>query len=183
MEYNRKTILKDGSTCIIRNGTGQDAKAVLDVFIATHGQTDYLTTYPEEMSFTEEQERAYLQKKTESSREAELVAEIGGVIVGTAGIDCVRTAEKMRHRASFGIGIDRDWWGLGIGRAMTEACIECARKAGYAQLELEAVCDNERACRLYKDIGFTEFGRNPRGFRTRQGTWQETVLMRMELDG
>ena len=33
--------------------------------------------------------------------------------------------------------------GIGIGRALTEACIECARAAGYVQLELEAVAENE----------------------------------------
>ena len=34
-----------------------------------------------------------------------------------------------------GISIDRAYWGLGIGRALVEASVECARRAGYAQLE------------------------------------------------
>ena len=43
------------------------------------------------------------------------------------------------------------------------------------------MADNERALALYRSAGFTEYGRNPRGFRTRAGEWQELVLMRMEL--
>ena len=182
MEFRKIYKLRDGRTCIVRNGTWQDAQAVLDNFIRTHEQTDFLTTYPDELSFTIEQEKAFLKKTTDSRREAELVAEVEGTIAGTAGIDPVRNAEKTRHRASFGISIDKAWWGLGIGRALTEACIECARAAGYTQLELEVVADNERAVSLYESVGFVEYGRNPRAFLSRAGCWQENVLMRLELD-
>ena len=102
--------------------------------------------------------------------------------MGSAGIEKIGTKEKMRHRASFGISIDREYWGLGIGRALLEACIECAREAGYRQLELDVVAENKRAISLYTDEGFVEYGRNPRGFRSRLTGWQEIVLMRLELD-
>ena len=65
---------------------------------------------------------------------------------------------------------------------MTEACIACARAAGYVQLELEAVAENERALALYRSLGFVEYGRNPKGFRSRLSGWQELVLMRLELE-
>ena len=182
MKYSKTVTLKDGRTCIVRNGTEQDAEGVLDNFIRTHGQTEFLTTYPDETSFTIDQEREYLKRKTESDRETELVAEVDGVITGTAGVDLIRAADKTKHRASFGISIDETWWGLGIGRALIESCIECAKAAGYLQMELEAVAANRRAVALYTSTGFIEFGRNPKGFRTRDGRWQELVLMRLELD-
>ena len=182
MEYYEKITLKDGRTCILRNGTEQDAEAVLRNFILTHGQTDFLTTYPEETRLTVEGEKEYLKNKSSSVREVELVAEVNGEIAGTAGVDSVRAAEKTRHRASFGISIDRAWWGLGIGRGLTEASIQCAKNAGYAQLELEVVADNKRALSLYQSVGFVEYGRNPKGFRSRKNGWQEIVLMRLELE-
>ena len=182
MKYSRTVLLKDGRACILRNGTEEDAQAVLDNFVLTHGQTDHLLTYPDEISFTAAQEGAYLKEKTDSAREIELVAEVGGVITGTAGIDSVGKAEKTRHRASFGISIDRAWWGLGIGLALTEACIECAETAGYAQLELEVAADNFRAFSLYRKKGFVEYGRNPAGFRSRSGEYREMVLMLLRLD-
>ena len=77
--------------------------------------------------------------------------------------------------------MDKAYWGLGIGRAMTEACIECAKTAGYVQLELEAVAENEHALALYRSVGFAEYGRNPKGFRSRISGWQAVVLMRLEL--
>lgn len=182
MEYRKTVVLKDGRECVLRNGTEQDGAALLDVFVKTHEQTDFLLTYPEESTHTVEQEAQYLREKAESETGVELLAEVDGVAVGSAGIECVGQKEKTKHRAEFGISVDKAYWGLGIGRALTEACIECARKVGYAQLELEVVAGNEAALALYDRLGFVEYGRNPKGFRSRYAGWQELILMRLELD-
>ena len=181
MEYKEIITLKDGRTCVLRNGTAADGEGVLRNFVLNHAQTDYLMTYPDETAFTVEQEEQYLQTKADSPIEAELVAEVEGLIVGQAGIARVGRADKVKHRATFGISVDRDYWHLGIGRALTKACIELAKQAGYLQLELEAVADNEKALALYESEGFVEYGRNPKGFRSRFTGWQALVLMRREL--
>ena len=181
MEYRKIVKLKDGRDCLLRNGTAADAQSVWDSFLLTHGETEYLLSYPDENSFTPEQEASFLQRKTESADELQILAELEGRVVGTAGIECVGRKDKVKHRAEFGISVERAFWGLGIGRALMRACIECARAARYAQLELSAVADNKNALALYRSEGFTEYGRNPRGFRTRGGDWQELVLMRLEL--
>ena len=174
-------LLKDGRACVLRNGMEEDGSALLDVFNATHEQTDFLLTYPDEGSFSVEDEAEFLREATASSSAIEILAEVDGVVAGTAGIEAVGTKEKIKHRADFGISVDRAYWGLGIGRALTRACITCARQAGYAQLELEVVAANTRAIALYQSEGFVEFGRNPRGFRSRISGWQEVMLMRLEL--
>ncbi len=182
MEYRETIQLKDGRICVLRNGTEKDGPAMYENFNLTHAQTDFLLSYPEENSMDPAQEARFLQVKTESENEIELLAEIDGQVVGTAGIECVGKKEKVQHRAEFGISIDMEYWGLGIGRALTEACVACAKKAGFAQLELNAVAENKRALALYESVGFVEYGRNPRGFRSRLTGWQELVLMRLELD-
>lgn len=183
MEYNSIVILKNGQTCTLRNGTASDGQALLDVFNLTHAQTDYLLTYPGEHKFTAQQEADFLQAKTDSADEIELLAELDGKVVGSAGIGCVGRKEKLKHRAEFGISVDQAYWGLGIGRALTEAGVECAKNAGYVQLELEVVAENKTALALYESLGFVEYGRNPKGFRSRFTGWQELVLMRLELGG
>ena len=183
MEYHIIITLKDGRACTLRNGTAEDGQALLDLFNLTHTQTDYLLSYPEESTHTVQQEAGFLKQKTESADEIELLAELDGKVVGRAGISCVGRKEKLRHRAEFGISVDKAHWGLGIGRALTEGCIECARTAGYVQLELEAVAENKSALALYRSVGFQEYGRNPKGFRSRLTGWQEVVLMRLELGG
>ncbi len=181
MKYYKEIILKDSRKCILRNATEQDAAAALENFILTHKQTDFLLSCPDEIKMTADDEAQYLKEKAVSENEIEIIAVIDEILIGTAGIECIGNRYKTRHRAEFGISIDEKYWGLGIGSALTEACIECAKKAGYVQLELNVVSGNESAVQLYKKFGFTEFGRNPRGFRSRSGGWQETVYMYLEL--
>lgn len=97
LKYNKIILLKDGRECCLRNGTENDAQEVLDVFNLTHAETDYLLTYPDENSFTVEQEVAFLKVKTESSNEIEIVAVVDGKIAGTAGIDAVGNKYKTKH--------------------------------------------------------------------------------------
>ncbi len=182
MKYSKTITLRDGRSCTLRNGTENDGKEVLEVFRLTHEQTDFLLTYPDEMTFTVEQECQFLHNKEESENSVEILAEVDGRIVGSAGIECVGDRFKTRHRADFGMSIDKAYWGLGIGTALTKACIECAAKAGYTQLELQVVSDNTPALELYRKAGFTEYGRNPMGFRSRHTGWQELVLMRLVLN-
>ncbi len=54
-------------------------------------------------------------------------------------------------------------------------------EAGYKQLELDVVADNERAISMYQKAGFIEYGRNPYGFCSRTNGFQELILMRKEL--
>lgn len=181
MKYHKIIRLKDGRECVLRNGEERDGQASLANFILVHEQTDYLLTYPDENTMTAEQEARFLQKKTDSETEVEILAEVDGIVAGLAGIETVGGKDKIRHRAEFGISIDRQFWNLGIGTALMNACIECAKAAGYEQIELTVVAENENAIKMYRKAGFEEFGRNPRGFKSRLTGYQELVYMRMEL--
>ena len=55
MRYNRTIILKNKKQCLIRNCKAADANAVHDNFNLTHGQTEFLLSYPDENSFDVEQ--------------------------------------------------------------------------------------------------------------------------------
>lgn len=181
MKYYKIVQLKNGKACLLRNGTEADGQAVLDNFNLTHEETDYLLSYPEENHFDVMQESQFLKEKSESENEIEILAVVDNVVAGTAGIEAVGTQYKLKHRAEFGIAIAKKFWGLGIGQALLEACVECARAAGYAQLELNVVAENTRAVTMYQKAGFVESGRNPKGFCSRRTGYQEVIFMRLEL--
>ena len=181
MKYCQQIVLKNGKTVILRNGEESDGSAVLENFNLTHTETDYLLSYPDENSFDPEKESQFLKQKAESTNEVEIIAFVDGKVVGTAGISAVGTKYKVRHRAEFGVGVRKEYWGLGIGGALLEACINCAKEAGYTQLELSVVAENDRAIALYQKAGFVEYGRNPCGFHSRINGFQEIVYMLLEL--
>lgn len=181
MEYRIELKLINNQECIIRNAVYEDGPEVSELFLQTHGESDYLLSYPEEHSFDAQGESEFLQKRAESDREVMLVAVLDNKIVATAGISEVGHKYKVRHRAEFGIDVAKAYWGIGIGRAMMNACVECAKEMGYKQLELDVVADNDRAFRMYQSAGFVEFGRNPMGFISKYTGVQELVYMRLVL--
>ena len=181
MKYNQKIILKNGKEALLRNGNAEDGQAVFENFNQTHAETDFLLSYPDENSYDAEQEAQFLKEKTESPNEIEIIAIIDGKVAGTAGIEAVGKKYKLKHRAEFGISILKEYWGLGLGKALANACIQCAKEAGYEQLELNVVAENKRALSLYQSLGFEEFGRNPKGFNSRTSGFQELVYMLRKL--
>ena len=154
MKYQKEVLLKDGTKCLLRGAGERDAAEILRCFHLTHAETDYLLTYPEENLFTEADEVKFLKASEESANAIEIGAFVDGKVVGSAGIEPLGDKEKLRHRADFGIAVEKAYWGIGIGRALTLACIECAKQAGFSQLELEVVAENAAAVRLYEAAGF-----------------------------
>jgi len=181
MRYAKTVLLTRGVELLVRNAVASDARALRETTQRTHAETDYLLSYPDEQSVDDEQEACSLEEAERSGNEVELVAVIDGRIVGSAGVSAVRSRRKVAHRARFGISILKEYWGVGIGRVLMESCIDCARRVGYTQLELEVVADNERAVSLYRCAGFEEYGRNPRGYRSADAGYQELMYMRLEL--
>ena len=181
MIYEKAVKLKNGKECILRNGEPYDASDFVEYFEICHAETEFLTTYPDETEHNLGKVSAFLADQKQSEHNIEILAFVDGKLVGSAGVNMVKDRDKTRHRAEFGISIEREFWGVGIGSALIESCIECDREEGYIQLELDVVSDNENALNLYRKYGYIEYGRNPKGFKTRDGRWQELVLMRLEL--
>ena len=89
MEYRNTITLKDGRECLLRHGTEQDGQALLDSFLLTHEQTDWLLSYPDENTLTVRQEAEYLKEKAESPDEIEVLTVLDGKVIGSAGLGSV----------------------------------------------------------------------------------------------
>ena len=68
MQYEKEIILKDGAKCYLRGAGEADAVGVLRTFDLTHAETDYFLTYPEENSFTVQEEAKFLKARSESKK-------------------------------------------------------------------------------------------------------------------
>ena len=110
--------MKNGQAAILRSGVASDGQAALEVFNLTHEETDFLLSYPDESSMDAEQESEFLERKTASANEVEILALVGNQVVGMAGIDAVGACHKVSHRAEFGI-----WYG--IDQSLCAVCKRC----------------------------------------------------------
>lgn len=96
---------------------------------------------------------------TRAARSTVLVAVVGGSIVG--GVTYVSGPEdpyaELLGAGDAGIrmlAVDPAAQGVGIGRALVEACIDRAQGAGRVRLVLHTTPWMTRAQRLYESIGF-----------------------------
>lgn len=181
MIFNTTVTLKNGKLCILRSAEAADAAAFARYSLRVRTETDYLLAGADEAEHDPLRVAQRLDAVKSSPTDIHICAFVDGALVGSASVTRIRNRRKVLHRAEFGISILQTYNGLGIGNALTEQCILCAKQAGFLQLELEVVAENERAIHLYQKHGFVEYGRNPLGSRCRDGHWQELVLMRLEL--
>lgn len=88
---------------------------------------------------------------------------------------------KLRHRAEIAIAIRKEFWGLGLGKALLSRLQTLAKETGYEQFELEVIDGNDRALRLYERLGFVQTGRTPRAFRYDDGSYRDEIQMVLRL--
>ena len=81
---------------MLRNGDYADGTAAFENFNQTHAETDYLLAYPDENSYDPDQEAQFLEKKTKSPNEIEIVALVDGKVAGMAGIEAVGSKYKVQ---------------------------------------------------------------------------------------
>lgn len=181
MLYPAKQImLKNGTAALLRTPEMKDAQALIDLLKAATAETNFLSSYPEEITMSREDEERWIAGHRESPLTYDILCEIGGEIVGSCNLTR-RKPQKMRHRATVGISIKQKYWNLGIGSAMFREMIALARAWGLEQLELEFIEGNERGLHLYEKMGFRTVAERPNAVRLRDGTRLHEYIMLLEL--
>lgn len=174
--------LNDGRKCTLRPPQIADAQEMLAFRIKTLGQTDYLMQYPEEMAdYTIEKQMSFINRMIESDNDKLFTAVVDGRIAGTGQVS-FNTRIKTRHKASIGIALLKEYWGLGIGSAIFEQIIKSAsERDAVLQLELEVIEGNERAMALYKKFDFQIVAEKPDAVRLKDGTMLKEITMMKKI--
>lgn len=97
-------------------------------------------------------------------------------VAGTAGL-MINGSPRLRHSASVGIMVHKDYQGQGIGQALMEALLDMADNwLMLVRVELTVFTDNERAIRLYEKLGFCLEGRKVKA-SIRSGRYEDELIM------
>jgi L-phenylalanine/L-methionine N-acetyltransferase len=97
-------------------------------------------------------------------------------VVGTAGLT-VNSSPRVRHSASLGIMVHRDYQGMGIGRELLKKVLDVSDNwLMVVRIELGVFVDNERAINLYKSLGF-EIEGTKKYVAIRNGKYEDEYIM------
>lgn len=80
-----------------------------------------------------------------------------GQVVGYAGVGPERDGDAPPGAGElYALYVHPDWWGTGVGRALTDAAVADLRSAGCARVWLWVLEANVRARAFYRRYGFVE---------------------------
>ena len=176
MRIEDKILTVNGGELLLRNPREEDARMLIDYLKITCGETRYLVKEPEEITMTLEEEEAFIRKQNDSENSLILLGFLNGRYVGNCSL-MGKGPLRYRHRVSMGIALYQEFTGLGIGRVMIGALLKIAGEKGFEQVELEVVKDNERAIRLYREMGFEICGTFPNNMKYKDGSYADAYWM------
>ncbi len=172
---------KTGLAVEFRSASPADAQIMIDYLKKVCGETRFLLSEAEDVNYTLDGEKTYLENYENSERGLMLNAYVDGKLAGNASFDAVNPAKRLSHRASMGIAVFSEYWGQGIGEELIEILIEKAGQCGYEILELDVFAKNARARHLYEKLGFEERGCLKSAVKYADGSYDDLVLMQLAL--
>ena len=153
-----------GEEMIYRGPTKSDLDGYLSFINELAGENTYIKAEKQ----TRKKERKWLDGQLKAIRKRDTVmvlAEAGGKLVGNCGIARRAAYRRVRHSAVFGISVLKKWRGRGIGETLARKAIARAKKRmNIGLLTLSVMANNPVAQKLYRKLGFREFGRCPKAF-------------------
>lgn len=111
--------------------------------------------------------------------EAGLMAMVDGEPAGLANL-YIQPYEKFKHQCLFSIIVASKFRGKGVGTYLLEALKKYAKEKFKIEILHLEVYDGNPAAKLYKRVGFQEYGRHPRFIKIGQ-TYIDKVFMQQTL--
>lgn len=164
----------------VRQLEAKDAKQVLEYICTVGGETDNLLFGREGLGISVDEEMRILSQYLVHPVSMLLGCFIGEKLVAVANIS-VKERQRIRHIASLGISVIREYWNQGIGTYLMKYMIDYSRENEQIEvIELEVRSDNYRAVELYKSLGFKVIGTMPKAIKI-GNSYHENLMMILEL--
>ena len=128
--------------------------------------------FPQEENLTEETGDAFFKEQTYT-----------GIAVNTDNNEIVglyilhpNNIGRCGHICNASYAVKSTQRGKHIGEILVTDCLKKAKEIGYGVLQFNAVvATNQYALKLYKKLGFVQLGVIPKGFRMKDGTYEDII--------
>jgi L-amino acid N-acyltransferase YncA len=162
-------LLATAAAVDIRDVRPEDWRHVAEIY--WDGMRDGLATFETEVPSWEEWDAAHPLR---------VVAELDGAVVGWAALSQASTRRCYAGVAENSVYVAEPARGRGVGRALLEALIRRAPKAGIWTIQTAIFPENRASLALHERCGFRVVGTRER-IAKRDGIWRDTVLLENRL--
>lgn len=126
--------------------------------------------------------RADIEKMIVNSNGAFVLGAFAPELVGVVGMFRAPGAKEKHKGGIWGMYVAPEFRGQGLGRALMNEAIARARTIPEVEeLRLSVVTTNETAYKLYRSLGFTEYGLEPRALKL-DDKYLDEYMMVLRLD-
>lgn len=160
----------------VRTARAEDAEQLSALRVSFDSETEYFDREPGEAFIDVPGFVALIQDDTESRRNIFLVCENQGRIIGYSRCQG-NELKRCAHKAEFGVGVLREFWGYRIGGYLLQESITWADNSGILRLTLNVLETNEPAIRLYTKLGFQMEGILHKDKLLSDGKYYNTIMM------
>lgn len=173
--------LGNGQTLMIRDANMEDAAEIIDYINQISAESDFLTFGEGEFGITIQAEAEFIKRILATDNQLMILALINDVLVGHLSF-AGGARPRTKHVGEFGLSVRKDYWGLGVGRALGAYMIDWARKGAIVRkINLRVRSDNQVAINLYRSLDFVHEGTTTRGCCI-NGEFFDFIQMGLEID-
>jgi len=173
MLIHKRSRTKDGRALVLRRARQSDAEALIAAIDEVAREGKFFLRSRFRQSVEVERERIALARRQGNLF---LVATVDGGLAGWLSMRR-RPQEFRRHAAELGIGVRKECREIGVGKALLLAALEWAAKTKIERVELGVRASNQRALKLYEQLGFVEEGRRIRAVKDNHGAYDDEIIM------
>ena len=173
----KQITLKCGQAVTLRSPSPDDTESMAAHLRITSGETYFMARYPEEAVYDQDALKMQIAALRDDPRDFGISAFYDARLIADCRLTKLRPRIKYRHRAYFGISIQKEFWGAGLGSVMLAEVLRTAKENGFEQVELGVFSDNARAIHVYGKAGFQKCGIQPRAFKLKDGTYRDEIMM------
>lgn len=151
----------------VRAYTEDDLKDMTDIWneVVNAGQA-----FPQEETLSVEEARVFFAGQDHTG-----VAEEGGKVLGLYILH-PNNVGRCGHISNTSYAVKEGNKGKGIGEKLVRDSLKTAASIGYKLMQFNAVvANNVGAIHLYKKLGFQQLGVIPKGFRLKDGTYEDIL--------
>lgn len=168
---------KDDVEVSIGSPALSDAAELLEVARRIMAESQHLLTQRDEFQFTVDMQEKRIRDFNEHPDGLLLVAKIDGNIVGMIDFK-VGMRRRIAHHGELGISFVPERTGKGLGRLLMNELISWAKQNPRIEaLRLRVHATNVSAVALYENLGFKVEGREVRGIKFEDGTYDDVLTM------